>query len=471
MHFLFFVFIALTSLAMPLQAQEQHPDTIPNVSQDDLSALIKTLESETARQDFITNLKTLTESQIQDEKPALDLGVGKTTTGLVSAYERFIIDTGLSEDLVGRIVLTTMTVFLGFVVSWIVRKCSLFLRDHMHKIRDRYGLVHDRFRLYARIVRYIGYAIVAALTLYSIGLIWDLADSSVLLGEASRSFLINFTNIAVIVMVAIGIWEVINTAIESYLRALDGPNYARMRTIIPIARNILFIVFALLFSLVLLSEIGINVLPLLAGAGVVGIAVGFGAQTMVKDFLTGFTIILEDLIQVGDVAKLGDKIGVVEKITMRKVQLRDLAGIVYTVPFSEISIVENWTKDFSYYVFDVGIAYRENIDEVMNHLRSVDAEMREDEAFRNLILEPLEILGVDRFADSAVIIKARIKTLPVKQWIVGREFNRRMKITFDKYNIEIPFPHQTVYFGTDKSGHAPAAPVTILPTEKRYDDT
>lgn len=150
-----------------------------------------------------------------------------------------------------------------------------------------------------------------------------------------------------------------------------------------------------------------------------------------------------------------------EKITIRKVQLRDMAGTVYTVPFSEITIVENLTKDFSHYVFDVGIAYRENPDEVIAVLKEIDAEMRQDAEFKDDILDPLEVMGVDKFADSAVMLKARIKTKPIKQWRIGREFNRRMKHAFDKHGIEIPFPHRTQYFGEDRAGSAPPARIEV----------
>jgi small conductance mechanosensitive channel len=173
------------------------------------------------------------------------------------------------------------------------------------------------------------------------------------------------------------------------------------------------------------------------------------------------TIIFEDLIQIGDVVNLGGRSGLVEKITIRKVQLRGLDGTVYTVPFGEINIVDNLTKEFSYYLMDIGVAYRENTDEVVRCLKKIDEELRQDKDFRNKILEPLDILGVDKFADSAVIIKARIKTRPIEQWNVGREFNRRMKFEFDKRGIEIPFPHQTLYFGEDKSGRAPSATLKL----------
>jgi small conductance mechanosensitive channel len=260
---------------------------------------------------------------------------------------------------------------------------------------------------------------------------------------------------------AVAVWEGVNAVLDNILHRADYKESMRLQTVMPIIRNVIFIGFMVMFTLILLSELGINVIPLMAGAGVLGIAIGFGAQTMVKDFLTGFTIILEDLIQVGDVVTLGGKTGLIEKITIRKVQMRDLSGIVYTIPFGDVTIIENMTKNFSYYVMDIGVAYREDTDEVVALLREIDEDMRQDENFKNLILEPIEILGVDAFADSAVIIKARIKTRPIKQWDVGREFNRRMKYKFDEHGIEIPFPHQTIYFGVDKDGTAPPAPIKI----------
>ena len=158
-------------------------------------------------------------------------------------------------------------------------------------------------------------------------------------------------------------------------------------------------------------------------------------QQIIKDLLTGFVIIFEDLIQVGDVVNLGGKGGAIEKITLRKVQLRDLSGTVITVPFGEITIVENLTKKFSYYLLDVAVAHRESPDEVIDVLQAIAQEMQADAEYAEDILEPIEILGVDQFTDSAIIIKARIKTRPIKQWRVGREFNRRMKYAFDERGI------------------------------------
>jgi small conductance mechanosensitive channel len=207
--------------------------------------------------------------------------------------------------------------------------------------------------------------------------------------------------------------------------------------------------------MMILSEIGIDLKPLLAAAGLGGLAIGFGAQSLVKDLIAGFFILLENSIRVGDVVEVAGVSGLVEEIELRTIKLRDLSGNVHVVPNGAIDKVKNMTKDYSYYLFDVGVSYREDVDEVMAVLKEIAAELRADPAFSGDILEPLEMLGVDQFADSAVIIKCRIKTEPLKQWRIGREMNRRIKNTFDAKGIEIPFPHQTVYWGEPKRGTPP----------------
>jgi small conductance mechanosensitive channel len=205
-----------------------------------------------------------------------------------------------------------------------------------------------------------------------------------------------------------------------------------------------------------LGAIGVEIAPIIAAAGIVGLAVGFGAQNLVQDVISGFFILLEDQVRVGDVVQLNDKGGLVERITLRTIVLRDLAGSVHYVRNGKIDIVTNMTKDYSRYVFDVGVAYRENVDEVIEVLKQIDTELRADPDFKDDILQPIEVLGLDKFADSALIIKARTTTKPIKQWRVGREFNRRLKMKFDELGIEIPFPHLTLYPGQDKKGGSPA---------------
>lgn len=269
-------------------------------------------------------------------------------------------------------------------------------------------------------------------------------------------------SIGVILIVSLILWEGFSSAIERYLTRTDGDGRvversARARTLLPLLRNAVMVFMLVMVTLIVLSELGVNIGPLLAGAGVIGLAVGFGSQKLVQDVINGVFILFEDSIAVGDVVTAAGISGVVERLSIRSLRLRDLTGNVHTIPFSTVETVTNMTKEFSMAVIEAGVAYRENVDEVMAVLRQLGAEMKEDPEYGPLILEPLEMLGVDALADSAVIIKCRFKTAPLKQWMIRREFQRRMKNRFDELGIEIPFPHQTLYFGVGKDGTAPPA--------------
>ncbi len=274
-------------------------------------------------------------------------------------------------------------------------------------------------------------------------------------------------SIAIVAAGAVLIWELANVAIESRLAGVgEAPSLAphrvaRLRTLLPLMRKALFAVLTVMVALVALAEFGVNIGPLLAGAGIVGLAVGFGAQTLVKDIITGAFLLIEDALAVGDVVTVTGIGGVVEDLSIRSIRLRDMSGNVHTIPFSSVDTVTNMTKDFSYYLLDIAVAYREDTDEVSRVCAEIVDEMRLDPELGPFILEPLEMLGIERFAESAVILRARIKTTPIKQWLVGREFNRRMKKRFDALGIEMPFPHRTIYFGADKDGNAPPARVRM----------
>lgn len=290
-------------------------------------------------------------------------------------------------------------------------------------------------------------------------LAWLVSEPGQILGAAA-------IRILGVLVAAVIVWELAASFIERYLAEPDARGGTRVRsarakTLLTVARNALLVVLVVMSTLVILSELGINIAPLLAGAGVLGLAIGFGAQRLVQDVITGVFILMQDLMAVGDVVKLGDRAGLVEAISIRTVQLRDLSGTVHTIPFSAIDTVSNLTRDFSFYVFDLGVAYREDVDEVMEVIRQVGEELRSDPEVGPVVLEPLEIFGVDAFGDSAVVIKGRIKTKPIKQWMVGRAFNRLIKRRFDELGIEIPFPHRTVYFGQDRDGTAP--PLQVSP--------
>ncbi len=229
----------------------------------------------------------------------------------------------------------------------------------------------------------------------------------------------------------------------------------RSDTLNSIFRNVWTILICSIAVIIILGELGIDIGPILAAAGILGLAVGFGAQSLVKDIIRGFFILIEDQYRVGDVVQIEDKAGVVEKMTLKLTILRDLAGNVHHIPNGEINVVTNMTKGYSRYLFEIGVAYRENVDEVMKIMKKVDEELRADPEYTNDIIEPLEVFGLDQFADSALIIKARITTKPIKQWRIGREYNRRLKKAFDENNIEIPFPHLTLYAGKDKKDQSP----------------
>jgi small conductance mechanosensitive channel len=221
----------------------------------------------------------------------------------------------------------------------------------------------------------------------------------------------------------------------------------RAETLVRLIRQAVYLALWTAVILVLLQEMGVEIGPILAGAGILGLAVGFGAQNLVRDVISGFFLILENQVRVGDVAIINGTGGLVEKVNFRTLVLRDLAGVVHVFPNGTINTLSNMTHEWSAYVFNIGVAYKEDTDRVVAVLERVLGEMQADETFGPLILEAPEIMGVDQFADSAVVIKGRIKTLPIRQWMVGREFLRRVKRTFDQEGIEIPFPHQTVYFG------------------------
>lgn len=223
----------------------------------------------------------------------------------------------------------------------------------------------------------------------------------------------------------------------------------RIETIVRLLKQTGLIALWVTMTLVIFREVGLEIGPILASAGILGLAVGFGAQNLVRDFIAGFFMILENQIRVGDVAIINNTGGLVEQINFRTTVLRDLHGVVHYFQNGNISSLSNMTNDWSAYVFDIGVAYKENTDDVALKIQQVIDSMMSDDKFKHLIVDQPEIFGVDKLDDSAVVIKGRIKTLPIQQWTVGREFLRRIKFAFDEANIEIPFPHSTIYFGED----------------------
>jgi small conductance mechanosensitive channel len=261
-----------------------------------------------------------------------------------------------------------------------------------------------------------------------------------------------------VLLVLVGVWvgaKLARRGIEAWSRRAVARAEAkeeveltkRLHTLAGLAKLVATLAIAAVGGAVVLGELGVNLGPILATAGVLGLAVGFGAQSLVKDVISGLFMLVENQFNVGDVATLGGVTGVVERSTLRLTVLRDLEGRVHYVPNGQVGVVTNYTKHWSRALLDIGVAYKEDVDHVNQVLTRVGAELADDPDFRSLILEPLEILGVDAFADSAVVIKVMFKTKPLQQWAVAREFRRRIKQAFDAEGIEIPFPHRTVYLG------------------------
>ena len=219
----------------------------------------------------------------------------------------------------------------------------------------------------------------------------------------------------------------------------------RARTIGSLARKALVTLIWLVAAMMILKEMNFDVRPLLAGAGIAGVALGFGAQSIVKDVLSGLSMMLDNQIRVNDIAVINGKGGLVEEINLRTTVLRGEDGAVHIFSNGNIQTLSNLTREFSFYVFNISVSYHDDTDTAVAVLQQIGAALASEEPYQSAILAPLEIWGVDKLSDSGVILKARFKTLPGKQWLVGREMNRRIKKHFQESEIEIPFPTQTLY--------------------------
>ncbi len=357
---------------------------------------------------------------------------------------------------------TALTIVAVYLSLWFLDWLFGWLFAINARVRERFPGLEQKTNRYIRIMRRVLGIVVVIFGLGAIVQVWGIPVSTLLASRIGSLIMLRAIAIFITLGLIIAIIEVSQFVSGRLLQERKGKQLTKKRkTLIPMINTAIKIAVAFIGGIVILDQMGVNTKPILAGAGIVGLAVGFGAQTLVKDVINGLFILLQDLISVGDVAVLGDKGGLVEAVGLRTITLRDLAGSVHVIPNSSIETVTNMTKGYSRYVFDVGVAYREDVDEVMEVLREIGEGMQNDPAYKKDILEPLEILGVDSFADSAVIIRARFTTKPIRQWAVGREFNRRMKKVFDERGIEIPFPHRTIYMGEPKEGAAPALQVHV----------
>lgn len=362
-------------------------------------------------------------------------------------------------------VVSLLAIGAGFFVSGLLAQIIGRKIQVPEETRRKFPQLEARLNAFVptvlKVVRVVILAVVVAALLDA----WALFDAAGwVVSPSGQASLASMISVALIVLAATVLWLAIVSWIEHRLNPETGGGEpgARERTLLALFRNAVLVVLVTMTVMISLSEFGIDIGPLIAGAGVLGLAIGFGAQKLVQDIITGVFIQLENAINAGDVVTAGGITGTAERLSIRSVGIRDLSGTFHIVPFSSVDTVSNFNREFAYHVGVYGVAYRENTDEVIEHLQAAFEELRADPNHGPNILQDLEIHGVTALADSSVNVRVRIKTVAGTQWAVGRAYNRLVKRHFDAAGIEIPFPHMTLYFGEDKDGSAPPANLRLL---------
>lgn len=427
-------------LAMPCVAAEPPAANSKEFANpDELQRLVATLEDAKAREQLVAQVK-----------------------GLIAAQRA--VAPAPADSLLVRLSDKAGDIRVGLATLVIVG-LAVLLAKLLHRLVDR-GLAAaggDSIRVnrYLPMLHRILRGLIGLTALLALAQLWGFDPLALLSSELGRRLASSLLTIAVVVVAALVGWHLLHGAIERYLTATDADGNLRQRsgrarTLLPLVRNAAFVVMVVMVGLIVLSELGVNIAPLLAGAGVLGIAIGFGSQKLVQDIITGAFILFEDTIAVGDAVKLGEHAGTVEAISIRAVRLRDANGSLHTVPFGAVTTVVNATKGFNYAVFDVGISYAEDTDRVASIMVELGAELQADEKWGSFMAESLEVQGVERFDASAVIMRARVKTTPGDRNALIREFNRRIKQRFDAAGIEMPYPQTKVWLArTQKKPPSP----------------
>ena len=355
------------------------------------------------------------------------------------------ISAGDTSTALRQSLICTVLVVLCMVINGLVRR---------HAQKPQRG--HKRHALYSERLKGFVYTLVHLvvwLVFIELGLrVWGLSLIRITEGDG-HEITVKLFGLGGTLLFAWLIWILADTAIHHALtRSRKGLANARAQTMMPLIRNVLFAAIFIIALIVALANMGMNVTPLLAGAGVIGLAIGFGAQSLVADLITGLFIIIEDSLAIDDYVDVGGHLGTVEGLTIRTVRLRDIDGIVHTIPFSEIKSIKNYSREFGYAIFRVAIPYNMEIDDAIKLMREVGQKMRSDPLQRRNIWSPLEIQGVESFESGSAILRARFKTAPIKQWEVSRAFNLSLKRHLDEAGLDLATPRLSVQVVTAGSG-------------------
>jgi small conductance mechanosensitive channel len=365
---------------------------------------------------------------------------------------------GLLLPLLGASAQVVLVIVVGVTLAGALKRTTASGVRVPDRVRQRLPLLEQRLNIFVpKVLFVLRYVLLLAVTAFIANAV-DLIDVRQWLesqvGIRITGMIVSAT---LIVTVSFTLWLALISWIDYRLNPDFGkPATAREETLLILLRNAATIILLVVTLMFVLSEIGIDIAPLLASAGVLGLAIGFGAQKMVQDIITGIFIQFENAMNVGDVVTVGGTTGTVERLTIRSVSLRDLHGVFHIIPFSSVDMVSNHMRDFAHFLCDMGIAYRESVDDAKLAMHDAFDELRADPVWSGSIMGDLQWFGLQTFGDSAVVVRARIKCVPGQQWGVGRAYNEILKRIFDERGIEIPFPHQTLYFGEDKAGRAPA---------------
>ncbi|HEY3918438.1 MAG TPA: mechanosensitive ion channel domain-containing protein [Stellaceae bacterium] len=335
-------------------------------------------------------------------------------------------------------------------------------------LKERFPQLEMRANRYTAVLA--GASVAAIYVLAALALLeaWGIGAFTWLFGLAQQPTARNTILLAIVLVGGVVLWEFFSAMIERHLAGIDRARRSRARTVLPLLRTTVFVILVIIAVLMVMSQIGLNIAPLLAGAGIAGIAVGFGAQALVKDVITGFFMLLEDTFAVGDRVDVGGgHVGVIEAVSIRNFRLRDIQGAVHTIPFSAITTVLNMSRDFAYVVCDAAVVYKEDPDRVAAVMREAGETLAAEQRWTRYILAPLEILGIDRFTDTAMVIRARMKAAPPYQIEMGREYNRVLKKAFDRHGIEMASTNQLNYIkqASTPADATEAAAVTPSPTK------